>query len=152
MNVLALDLATTTGWALRAYGRLSHGVFKLPNGHRERVVALEDELATLLHQVAHGRGDVVFETSCDRFHNATLVAGQLQGVLHAQLEAFGVPVDRVFGYTPKAAKKFATGNGNATKGDVIASVRERWAEDVEDDNAADALALLHLHESEVASE
>ncbi len=42
---------------------------------------------------------------------------------------------------PKTLKKFATDNGNASKKEMIAAVRS-WGFDPQDDNEADALALL----------
>lgn len=48
---------------------------------------------------------------------------------------------------PKQLKKFATGNGNASKEDMKASALERWGEEFTDDNAADAFHAAKLAEA-----
>ncbi|MFI6512934.1 hypothetical protein ACIBCT_35495 [Streptosporangium sp. NPDC050855] len=45
---------------------------------------------------------------------------------------------------PSKVKLFATGNGNASKEEMIAGVKERWGVECADDNAADSYALARM--------
>ncbi len=45
---------------------------------------------------------------------------------------------------PKLLKKFATGNANAKKIDIINSVKEFWKTNIENDNEADAFILAQI--------
>ena len=60
--------------------------------------------------------------------------------------SFLVPAEAIHTYSPAEIKKFATGKGNASKDAMVKAVRG-WGHDVEDDNQADSVALLRLHES-----
>lgn len=145
--VLALDLATTTGWAVRtAAGDLLHGHVTLAGGTVARIRSAEDWLPTVLAHVSHGRGDVVRERAItQRFRAAIRSAVHLEGALFSVASAMGVPEEAHHETAPADWKKWLTGNGNATKEDVLAEVRRRWVPDVEDYNEADAIALLHHH-------
>ena len=146
-SVLALDLGTTTGWALRApEGRIAHGFvsFKCQRfeGGGMRYLRFRRWLTDMKATVAspHGPGSVYFEEV--RRHlgvDAAHVYGGLLATLtawceHHQLPYQGVPVGTI--------KRHATGKGNAGKADVIAAMRVK-GHPVTDDNEADALALLH---------
>lgn len=150
--ILALDLATTTGWArLTDQGEIAHGFAKL--AHRtavERIRALEDLLRDHLPLVAHGKGDLVYETpvTSGRTYPASVrVACHLEATLLGQAFAFGVDPDRIYGVAPAELKKWTTGNGNAPKELMVATVEERWGLGITDDNEADAVALLKRHEA-----
>jgi Holliday junction resolvasome RuvABC endonuclease subunit len=76
-------------------------------------------------------------------HNAGAVLDRawLFGILVDQLMIRG-PVAQV---RTKTRAKYATGNGNADKAEVLAAMRERFPElTIADDNEADALALLSM--------
>lgn len=142
MNVLALDLATRTGWALMEDDRLESGVetFDVKPGespgiryaHFERW--LEDmgaraELVAYEQVSPSGSGGAASREIPYGF--VTRVQGYCarRGIDHAT--AF-----------PSAAKKFASSRGNAGKAEVLEAVARRWRRS-HDDREADALALLH---------
>lgn len=158
--VLALDLATRTGWALvGAEGRLVHGANTLPHkiGDKAdaatRLRSAEDFLQDHLRHVAGGRGDLVYETPVlgGTYGNSVRVACHLEATLLAMARAFCVPDSCLYGYAPKEVKKWLTGNGNANKADMVAAVEERWGLGITDDNEADSVALLQLHLERVAA-
>ena len=143
-TILALDLGTTTGWALReSSGHITSGTesFKPQRfeGGGMRFLRFKRWLSEI-------------KQSCDeidclhfeevRRHVSTDAAHAYGGFLatltawceHHQIPYQGVPVGTI--------KKHATGKGNAGKEDVIAAIRARGHAPV-DDNEADALALLH---------
>jgi Holliday junction resolvasome RuvABC endonuclease subunit len=140
---LALDLGTTTGWALRDSAALitSGTVSFRPSrfeGGGMRYVRFTDWLVELAMH-ANGIRRVVFEEV--RRHAGTDAAHAYGGFL-ATLTSWceehevpyqGVPVGRI--------KRFIAGKGNADKQAVIAAVRARGFSPG-DDNEADAIAIL----------
>jgi Holliday junction resolvasome RuvABC endonuclease subunit len=142
--LLALDLGTTTGWALHGSdGHITSGSesFKPQRfeGGGMRFLRFKRWL-TELKAVADGVGALYFEEV--RRHVSTDAAHAYGGFLatltawceHHQIPYHGVPVGTI--------KKHATGKGNAGKDMVVASMRAR-GHVPSDDNEADALALLY---------
>ena len=145
--LLALDLGTTTGWALCAPGApITHGNVSFKpqrfEGGGMRYLRFRRWLNDLKAAVAapQGLGAVYFEEV--RRHLGVDAAHAYGGFLatltawceHHQIPYQGVPVGTI--------KRHATGSGAAGKTMVIAAMRERGY-DIGDDNEADALALLH---------
>jgi hypothetical protein len=156
--ILALDLGTTTGWALRsANGPVAHGFVSFKSQRFEgggmRYLRFGRWLADMLALSGQqsgsqtgsqtnltGIGSVYFEEV--RRHlgvDAAHVYGGLLATLtawceHHQIPYQGVPVGTI--------KRHATGKGNAGKAEVIAAMKA-LGHPVTDDNEADALALLH---------
>ena len=143
-TILALDLGSQTGWALRGRdGAITSGTVTFRPGRFEgagmaflRFRGWLDEIADL----AHGLDRVAFEEV--RAHAGT-IAAQVYGGFLAHLTAWcehervpyqGVPVGTI--------KRHATGKGNAGKAEVIAAMRAKGHTPA-DDNEADALAILH---------
>ena len=144
--ILALDLGTTTGWALRSNdGPIAHGFISFKTQRFEgggmRFLRFKQWLTEVkaLGSGLEGLGAVYFEevrrhASTDAAH----VYGGFMGVLtawceHHETPYAGVPVGTI--------KRHATGKGNASKSDVIDAMRN-LGHPVTDDNEADALALL----------
>lgn len=142
LTVLALDLGTTTGWALRSMGMITSGCLLLKssrfNGGGMRYLRFRRWLEQL--QVDAGPiGAVYFEEV--RRHvgtDAAHVYGGLLGQLTAWCEEHGVAYQGVPVGTIKA---FAAGRGNADKAAMIAAVQARGFSPA-DDNEADAIAIL----------
>ncbi len=142
LTVLALDLGTATGWALRSMGMITSGCLSLKSsrfdGGGMRYLRFRRWLEQL--QVDAGPiGAVYFEEV--RRHvgtDAAHVYGGLLGQLTAWCEEHGVAYQGVPVGTIKA---FATGKGNADKAAVIAAVQARGFSPA-DDNEADAIAIL----------
>jgi Holliday junction resolvasome RuvABC endonuclease subunit len=143
-TILALDLGTTTGWALRGSdGHITSGSegFRPQRfeGGGMRFLRFKRWL-TELKAVTSGIDALHFEEV--RRHVSTDAAHAYGGFLatltawceHHQIPYQGVPVGTI--------KRHATGKGNAGKDEVIASVTAR-GHAPSDDNEADALALLH---------
>ncbi len=143
-SILALDLGTKTGWALRqADGTITSGTVEFRPGRFEgggmrylRFKQWLDEVRGFAHPI----GGIFVEEV--RAH-AGVTAAQMYGGFLAHLTAWaefhaipycGVPVGTV--------KRAATGKGNASKTEVIEAMRRKGHQPV-DDNAADALAVLH---------
>ena len=141
MKILALDLATKTGWALRSNGHVESGVqvFDLKRGESPgmRFVRFRRWLYQMLESFE--AGDVVaFEQAHHRGGAATqLCVGMSTRVLEACAE-LGLEHTSVHSAT---LKKFATGSGRASKEEMLATARARWPE-VKTHDEADARHLL----------
>lgn len=142
-SILALDLGSTTGWAVRtARCRILHGTAEFRpsryDGGGMRYLRFGKWLDQTL-DVTGGIDAVYFEEV--RRHAGT-DAAHIYGGFLAALTSWceqrgiayqGVPVGTI--------KRYATGKGNADKAAMIAAVRERGFE-AADDNEADAIAIL----------
>ena len=141
-NILALDLGTTMGWALRNAGVIQHGFISF-KGHRYEGGGMRYlRFGRWLSEVAASAevSAVYFEEV--RRHagvDAAHVYGGLLATLTAWCESRDIPYQ---GVPVGTIKKHATGKGNASKEQVIAAMRA-LGHPVADDNEADALALLH---------
>lgn len=145
MTVLALDLGTSTGWALRrADGVVVSGTASFKPGRFEgggmRYLRFAQWLDTL-----DVPGAVYFEEV--RRHqgvDAAHVYGGLLGTLGAWCERRGIPYA---GIPVGTIKRHATGKGNAGKPEMIAAMKAKGF-NPGDDNEADALAILGCVEKE----
>ena len=142
-TILALDLGTTTGWALRSSdGAITSGSASFRpqrfEGGGMRFLRFKRWLAEL-KDMTGGIHALYFEEV--RRHVSTDAAHAYGGFLatltawceHHQIPYQGVPVGTI--------KKHATGKGNASKDDVLSAMRALGHAPA-DDNEADALALL----------
>ena len=144
LTVLAIDLGTTTGWAMRQRDQqIAHGFVILKpqrfegGGMRylrfKRWLSELKALATDIHAVYFE--EVRRHAGVDAAH----VYGGLMATLTTWCEHHGIPYQ---GVPVGTIKKHATGKGNANKDAMVAAMRALGHQPV-DDNEADALALLH---------
>lgn len=148
MNILALDMATKTGWATFYDHNTKSGVqeFGLQRGESDgmRFLRFRAWLKTM-KEFCSGKLDLlVYEQAHHRGGAATQLCVGLQTELlafAAEIEAETMPVHT------GTLKKWATGNGNAGKKEMIAAAKKRGYLPI-DDNEADACLLLeHAMES-----
>ena len=150
--LLALDLGTTTGWALETPdGQVISGAQSFKPGRFEgggmRYLRFRTWLAELVSAESGRFGAVYFEEV--RRHAGVDAAHAYGGFLatltawceHHLIPYSGVPVGTI--------KRHATGKGNADKAAVIAVVRALGYSPT-DDNEADAIALLHWARGQAA--
>ena len=143
-TILALDLGTTTGWALMTRdGSITSGTESFKphrfEGGGMRFLRFKRWL-TEIKQTSDSIDAVYFEEV--RRHLGVDAAHAYGGFMahltawceHHQIPYQGVPVGTI--------KKHATGKGNASKDEMIAAAKARGHLHA-DDNEADALALLH---------
>ncbi len=141
--ILALDLGTTTGWALRGHdGLITSGTASFRPGRFDgggmRYLRFTNWL-TEIDRLSGPISAIWFEEV--RRHagtDAAHVYGGLMATLTAWAELRGVPYE---GVPVGSIKRHATGKGNADKAAMIAAVRARGFSPA-DDNEADAIALL----------
>ena len=140
--VVALDLGTSMGWALRLgtdthSGTVSFRPSRYDGGGMRylRFRSWLDQLA-----VEHMLPEAVYFEEVRR-HAATDAAhvfGGLLATLTAWCEERCIPYQ---GVPVGTWKRHACGKGNASKDDVVAAIRERGFNPT-DDNEADAIAIL----------
>lgn len=143
VNILALDLGTKLGWAVRSRdGKVSHGteVFtpRASWSPGQRWLRARSFLTDLI--VRHQATVIAYEdvkrhvgTDAAHAYGAFLCIVQMVADSHrATLQPVGV----------KTIKKYWTGNGNADKDAMTAQAKVRGFRP-ETDNDSDALAILH---------
>ena len=152
MNILALDLATKTGWALDESGRIESGVqvFDIKRGESPGMRYVR--LCRWLDEIGAKAELVIYEQVVPapaKFGGAS--AREIAYGLAAHVQRWcaarkltGLECEHTAVY-PSTLKKFATGKGNAKKPDMIAAALKRgWFRpgQLVDDNQVDARWLL----------
>lgn len=143
MTTLALDLATTTGWASDASGVVHSGTISFKGGRHEgggmRFLRFKRWLKEMLDLE---KPEVVYYEEVRRHMStdAAHVHGGLLAVMQAELEARVIPY---MGIPVGTIKAKASGKGNCGKEQMIETAKVRWPDqDIKDDNQADALWIL----------
>ncbi len=142
--ILALDLGTTTGWAIRGFdGLITSGTASFKPGRYDgggmRYLRFTNWL-TELDRLSGPIATIWFEEV--RRHagtDAAHVYGGLLASLTSWGELRGIPYE---GVPVGTIKRHATGKGNANKVAMIAAAQARGFSPA-DDNEADAIAILH---------
>ena len=142
--ILALDLGTTTGWAIRGYdGLITSGTVSFKPGRYDgggmRYLRFTNWL-TEIDRLSGPISAIWFEEV--RRHlgtDAAHVYGGLMASLTSWGELRGLPYE---GVPVGTIKRHSTGHGNANKQTMIAAARARGYSPA-DDNEADAIAILH---------
>lgn len=142
-TLLALDLGTKTGWALRTEsGVIVSGTQNFTPSRFEgggmRYLKFQrwlDEMA------ARGIDEIMFE---EVRNHAGITAAHVYGGFLSHLQTWAEQRQTPFSALPVGTiKKHATGKGNASKQEMVAWAKMGFrAQDVKDDNQADALAIL----------
>jgi len=143
ITILALDLGTTTGWAMRlADGVVVSGTMEFRSGRYEGGGMRFLRFRSWLDHLLDGAKTIDLIHFEEVRRHAGTDAAHIYGGFLAHLSAWcelkhipyqGVPVGTI--------KRHATGKGNAAKNAVIAAMRSKGF-NPEDDNEADALAIL----------
>lgn len=146
MNILALDLGTTTGWARCSRdGTVHSGSEKFAPRKLEAAGQRWLKFRAFLAEQRNAAGGelhaVYFE---DVKRHAGTTAAHVYGGFLAMLEAWCAANNvRMMGVGVGTVKVHWTGKGNADKEAMIAAAKARGHNPV-DDNHADALAILSL--------
>jgi Holliday junction resolvasome RuvABC endonuclease subunit len=142
--ILALDLATQTGWAHSSSGLVTSGSegFKLKKQDGPGVRFLKFR-SWLRDQIEIVKPELIVFEEVMRWSSgaaAKCYCGLL-AILQTECEAKEIPYEGVHVGT---IKKAATKNGAASKEQMIQAARARGYKP-QDDNEADALHLLHIY-------
>lgn len=141
--ILALDLGTSTGWAIRSHeGLITSGTVSFRPGRFEGGGMRYLRFTNWLTEIDRLSGPIAAiwfeEVRNHKGVDASHVYGGLMATLTAWAELRGIP----YAGTPVGTiKRHATGHGNAPKEAMIAAAKVRGYSPA-DDNEADAIALL----------
>lgn len=141
-EVLALDIATHTGY----FSVHEAGTWNFTESRRRNGNKMHGAFRTVLVSFirAHGIRRVVTEdVSVNRYFYDMRRLSELRGILIEVCDSLGLPEPEFV--NPAALKKWATGNGHATKAQMVAACKERYGIIPVDDNAADACHLFHYY-------
>jgi len=143
LNILAIDIGTTTGWALGMRDGALHGgsesfAPRRNDGPGQRWL----KFAAFLGERARQAGEIHAVYYELVLRHTAVQAAHVYGGFEAHLQAWADRNRlRLVGVPVPVIKKSATGKGNADKDAMVAAMRARGHR-VVDDNHADALALL----------
>lgn len=140
MNILALDIATTTGWATEH----ASGTWNLKPARGEsegmRVVRFRAKVKEIIESMNINL--VSYERPAGQHKSSIMVASEMVGVLKTLCEDLNV---EYASYSATEIKKHFTGKGNANKDAMVAEAIRKFPDvTIIDDNHADALALYDL--------
>jgi crossover junction endodeoxyribonuclease RuvC len=144
LTILALDLGTKTGWASRGtHGSIASGVTEFATnrwqGGGMRFLQFQQWLEQMRKLLGHIDAIYFEEVRRHLGVDAAHAYGGFLGQLTAWCEQHEIPYEAI---PVGTIKRHATGQGNASKQQVIEAMRALGHAPV-DDNQADALALLH---------
>lgn len=139
MRILALDIATVTGFATETTsGVWDFNKMKRGDSYGMRLIRFKAALREIID--LENIDIVVYERPAGQFKSSIIVASEMIGVLIALCEEKGI---QYTAYSATEIKKFATGKGSAKKQDMIdAAIALGF--NPEDDNQADAIHLYNL--------
>ena len=145
MNLLAIDIGTTTGWARCSRdGKIASGSEKFAPKRMEAAGQRWLKFRAFLAEQRQQAGEIHAVYYEDVKQHAGTLAAHVYGGFLAMLEAWcaanNVPLRPV---GVGVVKKHWTGKGNADKAAMIIEAKRRGFAPV-DDNHADALAILSL--------
>lgn len=145
MKILALDIATKTGWATDT----ASGVwdFKLKKGESDgmRLIKLRTKVKEVVQ--AEDIKLVVWERAAGRFKSAIITESELISAVKLFCEENNINYSA---YSAKEIKKFFTDNGNASKKLMTDTAIQKYPHiKIIDDNHAEAIALLELTKSDL---
>jgi len=152
MRVIALDLASVTGFAVGSSCRVEssgHLDCRLGKGTGkftgESFYDFYRWLSNLIEEQLGRHKEIItliYERPLCNFYNTVRIAHGLAAIVQMMEGSY---LDEVIVNTdvpPATIKKYWTGSGRADKADMIAQA-QREGYDVTDDNEADAIALYH---------
>jgi Holliday junction resolvasome RuvABC endonuclease subunit len=143
MKILALDIATKTGWCTDTTSGTWNFSPKRGESEGMRVVRFKSRVREMIEL------EKITLVSYERvagFHKgAIIVAAEMVGVLKDLCIEMGV---ELASYSATEIKKFATGKGNAKKDQMVEAARALGYNPI-DDNEADAIHLFRLTKQDV---
>ncbi|WP_288612581.1 hypothetical protein [uncultured Bacteroides sp.] len=141
-QVLALDVATKTGYySLHESGTWNFTESKQRNGNKMHG-AFRVMLVAFIRRYGIRR-IVAEDVAVNRHFYDMRRLAELRGILLEVCDELELPEPEFV--NPSTLKKFATGDGRATKEQMIRSCREKYRYEAVDDNAADACHLWHYY-------
>lgn len=146
-NILALDVATSTGWCFGNDVIVNSGVKDLTDKSSTfgwKVRKFEIWLEEIFDR--YGPEFIAFEKTFGQHKNALIHQSELHGVLKNFAHKRNIDIK---GYTPTEIKKFATGKGNANKSQMEKACFEKFQITPSTDDEADACHIWSMANEEI---
>jgi len=148
MNIISLDIASITGWAI---SKELYGTWDLKTLKDEsmgmKLIRFKSKLSELCR---YNNPDlIVYERPAGKHANSIIHQSKMIAILEEYAETHDIAYKS---YSAKEIKKFATGNGNASKDKMIEEAKNKYGYTGNDDNEADALHMLFLAKKELEDE
>lgn len=142
MSILALDVASTTGWAMSP---TVYGTWDLRTRKDESMGMKLIRMKAKLKEItdAFDIDLIVYERPAGRHTNSIIHQSKLIAIIETFCEQNGI---EYHAYSASEIKKFATGKGNAGKPAMIEAAKSEFNYPGNDDNEADAIWMLVLAE------
>lgn len=141
-DILALDIATHTGfYCLHGHGTWNFTESKRRNNNKQH----KDFRDTLINYiVAHGIRHIVAEdVNVNNYFSDMHKLSEFRGILYEVCDSLDLPEPTFINVA--TLKKWATGNGRATKPDMMRACVEKYNFQPADDNVSDACHLYHYY-------
>jgi len=147
MNILSLDVASTTGWCMDTKGL--YGTWDLKTLRDESMGMKLIRLKAKLREVHLSQKiDIIIYERAAGQHTASVIhQSKMIGVIETFCEEEGINYKA---FSAKEIKKFATGNGNCGKSAMVEAAQKKYGYTGDDDNIADAMHMLELFKSEMS--
>lgn len=145
MNILALDIATHTGWKTKSASGTWD--FKPKRGESEgmRVVRFKAKIREMIDMEQISL--IAYERPAGMHKSSIIVESEMIGVLKDLCIEKSVELAC---YSATEIKKFATGKGNAKKELMIQAAKEKYGYMGESDDEADAIHIYYLATNELS--
>ena len=141
-QVLALDVATKTGY----YSQHESGTWNFTESKRRNGNKMHGAFRVMLMAFIRRYGIrriVAEDVAVNRHFYDLRRLAELRGILLEVCDELDLPEPEFV--NPATLKKFATGDGRATKEQMIAACKNKYGIVPVDDNAADACHLYHYY-------
>lgn len=138
IKMLALDVATTTGWCTNSASGIWNLTPKKDESGGMRLIRFRAKLREICESEQIKL--IVFEQLATYGKFPNFVAGEMQGILKIFCEENKIDYKS---FAPTAIKKFATGSGVAKKEEMVAAAK-KYKPSVESNDEADAIILYRL--------
>ena len=140
MNIIAFDLGKNFAWATNCHGLITgHIILAGPRAHRQGAL----HLFLAAHLCLMPYEAVVYETPFARGRDATRSLWGIAGLIEASATNANLPVVDV---AVSTIKKFACGDGQAPKSDMIGAAKRMGYRGF-NEHEADAVCLLKYAEA-----
>lgn len=141
-DILALDIATHTGfYSVHGYGTWNFTESKRRNDNKQH----KDFRDTVMNFiVTNGIKHIVAEDiNVNNYFSDMRKLSEFRGILFEVCDELNLPEPTFINVA--TLKKWATGNGRATKPDMMKACTERYGFHPADDNVSDACHLYHYY-------
>jgi Holliday junction resolvasome RuvABC endonuclease subunit len=145
MKVLALDIASTTGWCL---DKGIYGTWDFKTRRDESMGMKLIRFRAKLKEVneLESIDIMIYERPAGRHASSVIHQAKLIAIMEEFCEEHDIDYRS---YSATEIKKFATGKGNAGKPAMIQAAKDKYGYTGNDDNEADAIHLRELFRDEM---